>query len=633
MSSANGNGTMRADRRPAPWRSWGVAITAVLFALAGYAGASLVPPNFEATAYLSIGPSPAGGAGSADEVWSTISEPELLRAATAQIPGLGDIDAEELVGHLDASEDTDAGLIAIGFSWPDAVVARDAANAVANAYIARRNAEPVAMADPAETEQSIADVESEIADLQERKANFDAAGTPISEREQELEAQLTQRQEEARSVEAEAAALRNALDAGQPVDVVAARLTGEAARELRERRSTLRSRIAELSGERSEDDPDLLQARSDLAEVNGELRAEAERATSVRAEEAAAARQRLDEVQAALRTARSEAAQSQAGEIKALDRQLAERQVRLEKLQTALARVHSGQSAEPAASLVAPANLPSGDGRPNPFILAAASGLLGLAIGFLAALVIGPKRAETGQEDGAGEASDRETTASGEPASALETPILGDDAPIAASTFQASDLAGGGQSVVQLDDLAVAVLRGEVRRVAVLTAGAATAIPAGVELARALTGAGHPSVLIDLSPDGMGTRAMGVRRDTMQTVIVPESRVATADAIDRDHFTETHILPLPGIGTNLTSSTAEKIAAALSILSGVYDCVVLECGAMAPDDLARIAAEDTAVVVAAENAEQGAERMAALEQAGFDDVVQVKIGELAAAAN
>ncbi|MCQ0986290.1 P-loop NTPase family protein [Jiella marina] len=148
-------------------------------------------------------------------------------------------------------------------------------------------------------------------------------------------------------------------------------------------------------------------------------------------------------------------------------------------------------------------------------------------------------------------------------------------------------------------ELAQAVQNSPIVRLVVLSAHRAAGSFGGVELARRLVGAGHATVVIDLTPDDSVSRRLSLSPDCLGYADFLAGSANLAEIIHRDHYTNTHLVPSAGFDLSTADEAAlQHLDQMLEAFSKAYDYTIIESD---PYDVIRLPAildETTAVVIA-----------------------------------
>ncbi|SKA13844.1 hypothetical protein SAMN05428963_106215 [Consotaella salsifontis] len=589
------------------WLGLVVSAATVLGAIAGYGASLLFSPQYQASAFV-LAPK-----GEGRDVPSLLHEPTLLAAVAERLGSANPADIEDVGRALDGRVDKATGVATIDFAARDADLARRGANAAARELVERANAADRDRSQAA-LASTIAQEQAALVALEERRkaTNAEFERQPdTSAQEKEAEDLLAR----ARSWADTAQRLRDRLERHEPVDTMGADLESEEALELRERRAELRRRLAELSASNPVDTSAVGAVRAELQATTRALEAEAERVVRQMDEQAAALRRQADAIQADKKKAEAER-ETAAGERASLDQQIADAASRLADLD----KQRRGDTERWSFRIIDDPTAPLRKTYPGALLLSVVGGLLGLVLSLLALAVTaawGPRHRLHEASAPPDELTAASAASSGSGAGKVET------LPEPFSTFP---------DAVDLKGLAVAMMRGGISRVAVFSPRGGGGAPVSVSLARTLTAAGAPSVLVDLGPDAAALRATGVGRRDVAPPFVAAERSAIADAIDRDHFTETHVLSLSARDLGLAGGAeiedvVARTRAILGLLGEVYDFVVIEARGLDMGLLHCLSDGEMAVVVGMGKGEATAEiqgRIDAVERAGLADVVAVR---------
>lgn len=234
-------------------------------------------------------------------------------------------------------------VIVIQFSSEDPELAARVPDAIADAYLASlREAKSQSNADATEWLQpEIADLSEKVKEAEAKVADFRAkTGLLIGQNNTvlptqqlaELSSELSRVRANRSAAEARAETVRTAIENGAAIETLPDVMASSLIQRLRERQVELRAQIADLSTTLLSNHPRVRALQSQLADLDGQIRAEARRIEQGLQTEAEAARRREEELTAELDRLKAESARAeqQQVELRALEREAAAQRELLE---------------------------------------------------------------------------------------------------------------------------------------------------------------------------------------------------------------------------------------------------------------------------------------------------------------
>ncbi|RUW98699.1 chain-length determining protein, partial [Mesorhizobium sp. M2A.F.Ca.ET.037.01.1.1] len=265
--------------------------------------------------------------------------------------------------------------IAIEFASKDPKLAADVANGIANAYIASKS-DAKLESNAAATDflaPEIADLQNRVKDAEAKVAAFRAQSDLLmggnnavlpTQQLAELSSELSRVRASRAAAEASAESVRRALQNGGSLDSVPEVLSSELIQRLRERQVELRANIADLSTTLLDNHPRIRALKSQLADLDGQIRNEAQKIIRGLSAQAQTAKAREDQLVADVNTLK--AASARAGEQQVqLDALQRDANVQRQQLESYMASYNAAASRKDrkyspvAASLIAQAQVPS----------------------------------------------------------------------------------------------------------------------------------------------------------------------------------------------------------------------------------------------------------------------------------
>ncbi|TPI41263.1 chain-length determining protein [Mesorhizobium sp. B3-1-9] len=537
--------------------------------------------------------------------------------------------------------------IAIEFASKDPKLAADIANGIANAYIASKG-DAKLESNAAATDflaPEIADLQNRVKDAEAKVAAFRAQSDLLmggnnavlpTQQLSELSSELSRVRASRAAAEASAESVRRALQNGGSLDSVPEVLSSELIQRLRERQVELRANIADLSTTLLDNHPRIRALKSQLADLDGQIRNEAQKIIRGLSAQAQTAKAREDQLIADVNTLK--AASARAGEQQVqLDALQRDANVQRQQLESYMASYNAVASRKDrryspvAASLIAQAQVPSQPYFPKigPITgAAAAASLLLMAIGTL----LGELFSGRAMRPAAGaHFADIEQVAM--PAARVEPMVA--EAHGEGRTFAPYEEAEPGHSIAEselprpaerelAEVRAAAVKQAEPSESApeprqsrlgeidvdkaaekLIASGAARAIfvsPEGDEaaasavlVAREVSDAGLRVLLLDLTASGAASRPM------LDTSLFPgitnllASEAQFSDVIHPDLYSDAHVIPVGTADPVRAMRAADRLPIIMQSLTTAYDLVVVECGPADAQGIGRLVGDGTEV--------------------------------------
>lgn len=542
--------------------------------------------------------------------------------------------------RLNAFQAEKSRVVVIEFESADPELAATVANAVAAQYLVMQRAAKVAQTRAAgewlageidKLRVKVADAEAEVERYRSKTSLFFGAnnltipGQQISDYATQLAAARAQKAD----AEAKARLIRDALHAGGPIDFSEI-VNSELLRRLSEQRVTLRAQLAEQSSTLLPGHPRIKELKAQIADLETQMRAEAERVAHSLENDAKVAEARMGTLNAGLDQLKQQASTSneQDVQLRALERDAKSQRDLLEsylaKYREATARDNI-DAASPDARVISTATVSNTPSWPKtwPTVLVAALGMLALTIGFAltsellsampaqglafapAARVAAPWHSAVRNE--------RASAPAGEP----HTPI---GVPLDAIEALGREILAAGEGG---------------RRIAVLGAArnVGTTVTA-ITLARSLARR-ESVVLLDLAVQSPNLSVIASDPMAPGMADLVHGAASYGDVITRDRYSRLHLVMAgrtPGDSHALIES--DRLAVAIEALARSYDRLVIDAGPlpeMAAERFAKFAPH--AVLVASKLDDLATiEARERLLRAGFSDVVVLaSTGEMQAA--
>ena len=552
-------------------------------------------------------------------------------------------------------------IVAIEFSSEDPKLAAAIPDAIAAAYIAGQGAAKsesnTAAADFLAPE--IADLSKQVRDAEAKVAAYRAQSdllmggnnaTLATQQLAELSTELSRVRANRAAAEGTADSVRKALQNGGSLDSLPEVLSSDLIQRLRERQAELRATIADLSTTMLDNHPRVRAAKSQLADLDAQIRNEAQKIMKGLVMQADAAKAR--ESQLVSDVNQLKAASAQAGEqqvdLDALQRDAAAKRQQLELYLTNYREAASRQDRNYVpvdARVASPASVPSEPYFPKvgPIVGAAAAASLLLAAIFtlLRELFSGramrpapgarfapidevampatarqqpdapePSRLEpvvaSGFVDRGAEAQWPEAVT--EPQMVMQPrPVAEPEPAVKAEPVAEVESVAEPEPVVEAQRPRSVLGEIDIEKAAekLIASGAARAIfvsPEGDEaaasailVAREVSDAGLRVLLLDLTASGAASRPM------LDSGLLPgitdllASQAQFSDVIHADLYSDCHVIPVGTADPVRAMRAADRLPIIMQSLTTAYDLVVVECGPADAQGISRLGAEATEV--------------------------------------
>ena len=503
-------------------------------------------------------------------------------------------------------------VIVIEFSSEDPQLAADVPNTLAEAYIAvQRNAKLESNADAtAWLEPEIADLGQRVKDAEARVAAYRSQSDLLignnnsvlaTQQLSELSTELSRVRASRGAAEAAAEGVRAALNDGASLETIQAVQASTLIQRLRERQVQLNADIADLSSSLLDNHPRIRSLRSQLADLDEQVRLEAQNILKALVNEASTARLREQQLVTDLNRLKAES--SRAGEeeveLRALER---EATAQRELLESYLTRYREASSRKDRNYLPADARIfsraivPSEPYFPKVFPIAGAAfvgSLLVMAIITLlqelfsgramrpaAGTRVEPVR-QVAMPGVHGELDDDVYASAGE-----EDEVIQDIAPRRASLGE-----------IGIDKAAAKIIDGGVSRAIFVSPEGDEAAASSVLVAREVADAGLRVLLLDLTASGAASRPM-LDSGVFPGITNPlASEAQFTDVIHADQYSDCHVIPAGTADPVRAMRAADRLPIIMNSLTTAYDVVIVECGPAEADGIRRLVADDTEIMV------------------------------------
>lgn len=560
----------------------------------------------------------------------------------------GEIPAEERVlktmrEKLNVYRVEKSRVIVIEFSSQDPKLAAAIPNAIADTYIAVQGGAKLESNSAATgwLAPEIEDLSKRVRDAEAKVADYRAQSdlllgqnnsTLATQQLSELSSELTRLRASRAASEATAESVRKALRGGGSLDAIPEVLSSNLIQRLRDRQVQLKSDIADLSTTLLEGHPRIRALRSQLSDLDRQIRVEAEKVLAAMITEAQTAQAREAQLVSDVNKLKAQAARAgeQEVQLNALEREANAQRQLLESYMTRYREASSRQDRNylPVdARVFSRATVPSEPYFPKtvPIVGAAFVGsLLMMAVITLLSELF------------SGRAMRPATGAKLEPVEEIEmpSPVRGaaDDIAEARLAAPTRDVVGIEEAAaprpnlgeIDIEKAAEKLIADGAGRAIFISPQGDDAAASSILVAREVSDAGLRVILLDLTASGAASRAM------LESVLFPgitnllSSQAQFSDVIHPDQFSDCHVIPVGTADPVRAMRAADRLPIIMQSLTTAYDLVVVECGATDAQGIRRLAGENTEVFVSVlEAADSVVQATVKLIENGYPDVILV----------
>lgn len=550
-------------------------------------------------------------------------------------------------------------VIVIEFSSENPRLAAEIPNAIADAYISVQGNANIE-SNSAATDwlaPEIADLSKRVKDAEAKVASYRAQSDLLmggnnsvlaTQQLSELSSELSRVRANRASAEATADSVRRALQNGGSLDAVPEVLSSELIQRLRERQVELKTNIADLSTSLLDNHPRIRALRSQLADLDRQIRNEAEKIMKGLMTQAQTAQARENQLVADVNTLKAASARAgdQQVELDALQREAtAQRQL----LESYLTRYREASSRNDSNYLPVDARVFSRAVAPSepyfpkilPITAAAFVGslLLMAIVTLLQELFSGramrpaagarfdrieqvtmPVAHEPSNHEPADieDLEDRAAEAQAEPQAAgaapATSPATGEDVKSARPTL----------GEVEIDKAVEELITTGAARAIFVSPEGDEAAASSVLVAREVSDAGLRVLLLDLTASGAASRPM------LDSGLFPgitnllASEAQFSDVIHPDLYSDCHVIPVGTADPVRAMRAADRLPIIMQSLTTAYDLVVVECGPADAQGINRLVGEGTEVFLSLlEPNDEVAQAAVELIESGYPDLTLV----------
>ncbi|MEM9107476.1 MAG: Wzz/FepE/Etk N-terminal domain-containing protein [Pseudomonadota bacterium] len=553
--------------------------------------------------------------------------------------------------HLSVYQVANTRVIAIRFWSTDRLLSARVANAMAEAYLQTQSRAKV-LTDTDTTawlEPEIADLRERVREAEAKVADYraesglllvDENATIATQQLAEISTELSRVRGNKAEAQARAIAVANAIENGYSTEQFANTTQSEVIRRLRERQAAIQSDIADLSVTLLDEHPRIKGLRSQLRDIDAQIKSEAQNLQRGFESEAEVAQLRENELVAQLEALKADSARAGGEEVKlrALEREAAAQRELLEayliRYREAASRSDRGEL-PPDALIISEALVPISSYFPKtmPIVI-----ITGLATFLLAAIYIMMRELFTGRAMkpvayGAPRPETVEPLQAPYPVPPAPQPVVESTEPVVANKFhqdaagpeteqpaaQAIELpapppepvdiyADAEETLASEDDnrpeTADVVYAASASSVVIdemdveysvsaitdhlIAGGAKIAIvvsPEGdkgsttsVMLARMLANEGQQILMVDMTGSACPSNMMIQQNDLPGITDVLADECTVPEALHADRLSGAHILPQGTVDPADAMQHADRLPEIIGSVSNVYDIVVVECG-------------------------------------------------------
>ena len=566
-------------------------------------------------------------------------------------------------------------VIVIEFSSEDPKLAAEVPNAIAEAYIAvNRDAKQLSNADATDwlkpeiedLTQRVKEAEAKVATYRSQSDLLIGQNNSVLATQQlsELSSELSRVRASRGAAVANAVGGRAALQAGASLDALPDVLSSGLIQRLREREVQLKSDIADLSTTLLDNHPRLRSMRSQLADLEIQIRNEAQNVLKALQTEAKTAQLREQQIVADLN--RLKAASARAGdqevELRALEREATAQRELLESYLTRYREASSrneGSYMPADARVFSRATVPAEPYFPKilPIVGAALVGSLlimsivtllqelfsGRAMHPAAGVRIAPVDEVSMPVARPAAANDAPVPAP-VPAAASVTPVAPAAAGAATEVAPAAKSAAAGTLAksapvspdipaslveparprpsigeVSIENAAEKLIAGGATRAIFVSPEGDEAAATAVLVAREVADAGLRVLLLDLTANGAASRPMLESGSYPGITNLLAAEAQFTDVIHGDLYSDCHVIPVGTADAARAMRAIDRLPIIMNSLTTAYDVVVVECGPADGESIRRLVAGATEVMVSViePSDEAVAQAAADIEAKGF----------------
>lgn len=504
-------------------------------------------------------------------------------------------------------------VIVIQYSSQEPKLAADVPNAVAAVYMEFQRSSKLESNTEATDwlKPEIADLSKRVKDAEARVASFRAQSDLLvgqnnsvlaTQQLSELSSELSRVRATRSAAEATAQRVREALESGGSLDAMPEVLSSGLIQRLRERQIQLRNDIADLSTTLLPNHPRIKALNSQLADLNAQIRTQAEKVVGGLVNEASNTDWRERQLIADLNTLKAESARAseQEVELRALEREAVAQRALLESYLTRYREASSRQDRNylPVdARVFSRATVPSDPYFPKIVPIVGATFVGSLLLMAIVTLL---------QELFSGRAM---RPAAGANIVQVAMPAQRPASLPAAANSHARDKAeapqeeavpvgeAGIDAGMSIEAAAEKLIGGGTARAIFVSPEGDDAAATAVLVAREVADCGLRVLLLDLTASGAASRPMldGDRYPGITNLLAAEAQFS--DVIRADHYSDCDVMPVGTADPARAMRAADRLPIILDSLTSAYDLLVVECGPANADEIRRLVGAGTEVLV------------------------------------
>ncbi|SFU14195.1 exopolysaccharide transport family protein [Mesorhizobium sp. YR577] len=516
-------------------------------------------------------------------------------------------------------------VIVIEFSSEDPRLAAEVPNAVADAYLSvSRDAKLLSNSDAtdwlapeiADLSKRVKEAESRVADYRGKSDLLIGQNNAVLSTQQlsELSSELSRVRASRAASEANAESMRKVLQGGGSVDALPGVLSSPLIQRLRERQVQLKADIADLSTTLLGNHPRVRALNSQLADLDRQIRIEAQNVLKSIVTEAQTAQMRESQIVADLNTLKAASARSgeQEVELRALEREATSQRQLLESYMTRYREAASRKDRNylPAdARIFSRAVVPAEPYFPKIVPIVGAAFVASLLIMAVVTLL---------QELFSGRAMRPAPGAHFEPVEQVAMPVLETEpheeptakeydqaAPIVSSETEPDIEDDHGElsrpermlGEIGIERAAEKLIAGGAMRAIFVSPEGDEAAATSVMVAREVSDAGLRVLLLDLTASGAASRPMLDSGHYPGITNLLSAQAQFTEVIHADHYSDCHVIPVGTADPVRAMRAADRLPIILESLTTAYDIVVVECGPIDADGIRRLVGEGTEIFI------------------------------------
>jgi exopolysaccharide transport family protein len=540
-----------------------------------------------------------------------------------------------------------ARVVVIEFESSDPELAKTVPNAIAKAYVSLESqsqrdssgqAAEFLAAEIAELQRGLFEAEQRVEDFRAANDLFegDNNATLASQQLGELSSELSRVRAERSSVEARVLSVERALESGAALDTLPDVISSPLIERLSEQQVRLNAQIADLSTTLLPQHPRIRALRSQVNDLNAQVREQAQRVLQGLRNEAAINREREQELISALNEQKAATSQvsGQEVELRALEREAASQRALLESYSIRFREAKSRGEREdvPAqARIISPALTPIEAAFPKMIPLLGAT-----FVGSLIIMVLVTLMSELFSGRALVPAAGSEQTPVPPKDNVVPMPVAQDvEAPVEQDLAHEEVAYETAQPDIANDNFSVAALanqlidKGAGRAIIVSPEGDAGSM-CSVSLVRYLADEGLRVALVDLTGTAASSQHMLADFRSPGITELLASQASYSEVIHSDAATRAHIIPTGNADAVLAMRAIDRLPMIMDALSSAYDLVVVDCGPTDASGLKRLATTESEIVIAMvePNSSQVVAAAEDLVAGGYEDVLIVTGGDV-----